>query len=68
MVVLHFSTSILGNGPDKPLQTIPSLLPVPTALQLLEPSHSWSKGKHCAGEEPVPRAMIHFLGSFCSLP
>lgn len=44
------------------------LLPVPTALQLLEPSHPWSKGKHCAGEEPVPRAMIHFLGSFCSLP
>lgn len=64
MVVLYFSTSIIGNGPEKPLQTIPSLqLVPPTALQLLEPSHPWSEGKHCAGEEPVPRAWV--LSALC---
>lgn len=69
MVVLHLSTSIHGNGQDKPLQNIPSLLLVTTTLHLLEPSHPWSKGKHCfAGEKTVPRAMTHFLGSFCSVP
>lgn len=45
MAVLHFSTTILGNGPDKPLQTIPSLLLLSTALQSLEAKSPLEQGK-----------------------